>query len=242
MIGALTCVLALAGVLVYHFFLGGAGGVEATAGRGGASSKSLFGRKFGNEGPGLEINQDEMKAMAALPAGTGSGGRAGPWADKKPENYREQRRLYAFTKIDGVNRQMDERRKALTDLVNRRNSPSGLALKDAIESIDQLDNLGILKLESMLKSELQKNGTDETNRDLLVFGYQTLAETLAKKAAQSPTQELQERTREAMKQYLSLLKQGSPPEAAGSIDHALGELSGPLPTRGAVNPPSAPGN
>jgi len=207
-------VVGLAGVFVYHFFLAPpslSSDPSGTGASGGgffsAIQKTLFKPKAS-----LELDNAEMNALGIASSSTRS------FAGAKAENFREKRRLSALQKYEGIRQQGDERRQRLNDLRTQRNSGVGLELKEALQSLQDADNLGIMKLESLLQRESHPGGHTEGEKlDVLIFAWQNLAEAYSQK-------QMKEKAKDAYLNMVRLMKERAPADQEPQFNDAIARI------------------
>ena len=226
--GIALLMLALSGSVGYHFLLGPPkmGDQTVVPARGNSFFQSLGRSIFSNKLP-MEPSADEMEAL-----GIATESRR-VFAGIRPEDFREKKRMYAMQKYEGGRLQADQRHQELVDEQLRRNNGPGQALRDAIEGLEQADNLGIMKLESMLTAEVNKGGPRNENVDSLIYGFQMLGEAYAKK-------NLKEKSRDAYLNYFRLLKDRAPAEQEPEWKNTISEFE--KVAIGTTPGPKVPGN
>lgn len=202
-------ILLLSGVTVYHFTIGSnvIGDRTGTTG----SGFSLFGRQMFTTKPSLELGGDDLEAM-----GISSQSRRA-FVGVKPENFREKRRLFALQKYEGIRTQADDRRKLMVESQLARSTGFGGELKNAFASLQDADNLGIMKIENLLQGEIKKGGMSSEKLDMMIHAYQTLAETYARK-------QMKEKARGAYMNVLRLMKERAPSEQEAQFNDAITQV------------------
>jgi len=201
--------LALSGVTVYHFAIR-SNVISDQTGSGG-SGFSLFGRGVFSSKPSLELGGDDLEKM-----GISSGSRKA-FIGVQAENFREKRRLFALQKYEGIRTQADERRKLMVESQLARSTGFGAELKSAFSSLQDADNLGIMKIENLLQVEVKKGGMGAEKLDMMIHAYQTLAETYARK-------QMKEKARGAYMNVLRLMKERAPAEQEAQFNDAIGQV------------------
>ncbi len=156
----------------------------------------------------------EMDELAAIGIPTSS---SQIFANAKVENYRDKRRLFALQKYQGTRQLAEEKEERIKEFQKRRSSPTALALKDAVDALSDSDNLGIMKLETLLNEELMKTGGKSENLDVLIFAFQNLGDTYKKK-------NMQEKAKGAYLHAFQLMKERAPAEQGPQWDEAISEF------------------
>jgi len=135
----------------------------------------------------------------------------------KAENFREKRRLYAFQKLEGAQQIARERIQDKEDFYRRREAPEAQNLKDALSALEDSDNLGIMKLESLLNDALLKRGGKSENLDILVFAFQNLGDTYTRK-------NMKKQAKNAYINAFKLMKEKAPSEEGAQWDSVIAEV------------------
>ncbi|RCK74616.1 MAG: hypothetical protein OZSIB_0103 [Candidatus Ozemobacter sibiricus] len=214
-LGAGVGILALAVVAVVHFGTG-PGVIDPGAGPGSGAARD--GGWFSFLKPSRYIRPKPIDVIAEeewRELGLASGTVAPPAL--KAENYREKRRLYAFQKYETVRQLAREKENERTEFERRRSTPTAMTLKEAVSALEDSDNLGIMKLESLLKEELQKQGAKSENLDILIFAFQNLGDTYTRK-------NMKQKAKEAYLNAFRLLKEKAPSEEGAQWDAAMAEI------------------
>ncbi len=216
LLGSILGVCALLGVGIYHFFFSATvieDKIVNSGNQGGKGVFSFFGRSVFSKKPPLELSNEEMDALGI------SAENRKAFDGATAENFREKRRLMALEKYEGSRRAAEERNKALVDLVTQRNN-SPQELKDAVESIDQSDNLALMRLESFVANEManRNNVVPTQNRnDSLTFALQCLTDIYIKK-------NMRDKAKDTYLQYLKVSKEKAPEGQGQLLDQAIGEF------------------
>jgi hypothetical protein len=217
----------LVGIFFYHF-LGGSNTVDPTAPAGpagqGRDRRGFF--SFLQSAipwktkPTDLLAEDEVAGIG-IPSATRS-----IFATAKPENYREQRRIMAFQKIEGARRLGEERQQAAADRRKHLETPTAHALRDAMESLETADNLGIMRLEGLLQEKLLSRGGNREDLDTLIFAFQNLGQVYERK-------NMKEKAREAYLSAFKLMKENAPDDQGRGWDEAIGQIESlPVTSRG----------
>lgn len=214
-------VAAIGGVTVYHF--GGDLGIpglptsntitDTTPSRGGGYFSFLKGsnlwRKTSNS---LDTHEEEL-AELGLPTETVRV----LAADAKSENFRDRRRRFAIEKYEAGRRLADEQEKEQSEFQRQRTSPVALELKDAVMALDASDNLGVLKLEGLLREQLLKTGGKRENLDILVYAFQNLGDVYTRK-------NMKLKAKESYLSAFQLMKEQAPAEQGPEWDRVIAEI------------------
>lgn len=172
---------------------------------------SFFGRTIFSQKPTVDLSNEEMDALG-IPEESRKA-----FEGVKPENFREKRRLYAMQKYEGGRKVAEDRQKAMAEFVQSRNDHTSGELREAIESLRDSESLGLMKLESFASREAARQGSEKRNDDSLIFAYQTLSATYAKKNMKS-------KAKEAFLSYLKLMKEKAPGDQGQVCDQAISEV------------------
>ncbi|MFZ2959872.1 MAG: hypothetical protein WA705_23585 [Candidatus Ozemobacteraceae bacterium] len=204
-------VLALSSVATYHFVFAPAVISDRTGSAEKGGFFSFLNRPLFSKNQPLELATEEMEALGIA----SSAGKA--FVGVRAENYREKRRLSAMQKYEGIRIQGDERRQRLLDVQVMRNSGMGLEFKEAFTALQDADNLGIMKLENLLQSEVAKGGMSGEKLDIVIYAYQTLGETYAKK-------QMKEKAKGSYMNMLRLMKERAPQEQDAQFSEAISKV------------------
>lgn len=216
------CVATVAGVTLYHF--GGDLGIPGlptsstisdptSTGKGGGYFAFLKGSNLWRKtSSSLERNEDELVELG-LPSET----IRVLAVDTKAENYRDRRRRFAIEKYEAGRRLADEQEKEQSDFQRQRSSPVALELKDAVMALDASDNLGILKLEGLLREQLLKSGGKRENLDILVYAFQNLGDMYTRK-------NMRLKAKESYLSAFQLMKEQAPAEQGPEWDRVIAEV------------------
>lgn len=138
-------------------------------------------------------------------------------ADQKSENFRDRRRRFALEKYEAGRRLADEREKEQNEFQRQRSSPVAIELKDAVMALDGSDNLGILKLEGLLREQLLKTGGKRENLDILVYAFQNLGDVYTRK-------NMKLKAKESYLSAFQLMKEQAPAEQGPEWDRVIAEI------------------
>lgn len=214
-LGAGVGVLALVLVAVLHFGTG-PGTIDPSAGPGSGAAKDggwfsfLKPSRFIRPKPIDVIAEEEWRDLDLAP------GAVAPPAIKA-ENFREKRRLYAFQKYETARQLAREKENEKAEFERRRSTPTAQNLKEAVFALENSDNLGIMKLESLLNEELVKHGAKSENLDILIFAFQNLGDIYTRK-------NMKKKAKDAYLNAFRLLKEKAPSEEGAQWDAAMAEI------------------
>lgn len=217
LIGAFFGVFALTSVTFYHFFYAGSVVEDRTGVTQSAGSQiktavaSFFGRTVFSQKPTTDLAKDEIDALGISPETQKQ------FEGAAPENYREKRRLYAMQKYAGARKIADERHRILSEEAAHRNTPAAAELKDAIESVQDSENLGLMKLESFVSTQINNKSYDRNSIDTVIFACQNLTEIYVRK-------NMKDKAKESYLNYLRLMKEKAPEDQGQGADQAISEV------------------
>jgi len=215
--------IVLIGVLVYHFFFSGPIVGDKISARdssaNGGDSKTAFsflGRSFFSKKPPLDLSSEDLEAMG-IPEETKL-----TFKGVVPENFREKKRLVAIQKVEAARKAGNERTKIISELVNQRNSGVNLDLREAVETIQDADNLALMKLESFVERQKAARGASSApatkgENESLLFAYQCLTDIYLKKR-------MKEKAVDAYLNYLKIMKEKAPEGQGQLYDQAISEF------------------
>ncbi|MBF0545454.1 MAG: hypothetical protein HQM08_13520 [Candidatus Riflebacteria bacterium] len=210
-IGSGIGILVLVGIFFYHFFI--AAPVISDKPTGGESDgffgflkKGLFAKK-----PPIDMSNEELDALGIATASRKA------FTGAAPENYRDQRRIFALQKIESIRHQNDERFRENALRVEQRSKGSGLELKEAVESMEDSESLGIMKLESLVQRESNQEGISNEKVEMLIYACQMLGDAYAKK-------QMKEKSRDVYLTMFKLLKERAPEEQGPQHLQAISEF------------------
>ncbi len=215
--GIVVLAAAFLGAVGHHLFISRGSVRDTTADSKPGFFKSLGKSIFSNK-ISLDVASEEMDAL-----GISSESRR-VFAGMKAEDQREKRRLYALQKYEGGRQQAEQRRQMLIDEQMKRNTEAGKTLRDAIQDLLEADNLGIMRIESMLNAEMAKGGARQENMDTLIFAYQMLGDAYSKK-------NMKGKARDAYLNYFRLMKERAPVEQEPEWNNAMSEFEKLDPTK-----------
>jgi hypothetical protein len=225
-LGSLALTLAVAGVIIHHFFLAVPVVADKTAQESEAQATkprfSFFGSSSFTKGPPLGISMEEMEELGISQASRAQ------FEGAVSENLRDKRRLFAVAKYEGGRKEAETRHREFVAMREMRNNPPAMALREAVESAQYSENLGLMKLESFVTDETNRRGIDKTNIESMIYAYQNLTEIYLKRNMKSKAQE-------AYLAYLRLMKEKAPAEQGQGFDQAIGEVGAAIPATASGN-------
>jgi len=213
LLGAAAIVVVLATVFVFH--LSRSGIINPEAGPGGESDGAFAFLKpskyFGGKARDLKAHQEQLVKM-----GIASQSEA---LNKKFEakNLREERRILAIQKYEASRETATRFQTEREELRRRLQSPTSLQLRDAVMALEDSDNLGIMKLESLLDEKLRAQGGSSEDVDALVYAYDRLAKVYENKNMQS-------KAKDAYVNMFKLMKRQAPETQGPDWDSAINSI------------------
>ncbi len=132
-------------------------------------------------------------------------------------NLRDERRIRAIQKYEASRETSERFVKEREDLRRRLNSPTSQQLKGAILALEDSDNLGIMKLESLLEEKLISRGAAREDLDVLVYAYDSLARVYERK-------NMPEKAKEAYVNVFKLMKKQAPDSQGPDWDSAISNV------------------
>lgn len=215
LIGAVSLVLVLLVLVIYHF--SGSGVIDpAVSPSSGKSEKGLFSfltpSRF--SAGSRDLQEKHQQNMAKMGLATETEALSRPVEAK---DLREQRRIMAIQKYEAAREVSDRFQQEREELRHRLNSPSSLQLKDAVMALEDSDNLGIMKLERLLEEKLHSSGADRKDLDVLVFAYDSLARVYEQK-------NMPEKAKNAYLNMFHLMKKQAPDSQGPDWDSAISNI------------------
>lgn len=214
-IGAAASIIILIVVIGIHL-VSGSGKMDP--GKSTGSSRGTSGGLFSFLNPSsrwkksLNLDSDQELSGVGIPPEARSA-----FAGTKAENFRDKRLLYALQKYEGARKLASEREKSIAEFRAKRETPTSLRLKEAMESLDTLDNLGVMRLENLLHEELMSRGGKRENLDVLIFAFQNLAQIYEEK-------NMRQKAKESYANAFKLMKEQAPPEQGAAWDEAISNI------------------
>lgn len=212
---AAAIILLLFGVFTYHFSRSNVINPEDTAA--GKQSDGLMGflkpSKYFSKKPAdiqAQYNQQLVKMGIATQSQA---------LNRKMEasDLREQRRIMSIQKYEAARETSARFQQEREELRRRLSSPTSMQLKDAIMALEDSDNLGIMKLESLLQEKLLSRGADSSDMDVIVFAYDSLARTYERK-------NMPEKAKDAYVNVFKLMKRQAPETQGPDWDNAINSV------------------
>lgn len=212
---AAAIIILLIGVFAYHVSSSNVINPESTAGSdsSGGFMSFLKPSKYFNRKP-AEIQNQYNQQLARMGIATGSEA-----LTRKVEaaDLREQRRIMTIQKYEAGRETSAKFQQEREELRRRLSSPTSMQLKDAVMALEDSDNLGIMKLESLLEEKLLSRGADRSDLDVLVFAYDSLARTYERK-------NMPEKAKEAYVNVFKLMKKQAPDSQGPDWDNAINSI------------------
>ncbi|GAB4267808.1 MAG: hypothetical protein Kow0029_02600 [Candidatus Rifleibacteriota bacterium] len=215
LVGAAAVVVLLAAIFFHHFMNSGVIDPEALP-SGNGESQGLFGflrpsKYFKSDDKIADIQRQKLAEMGINETVEA--------LNKKVEakDLREQRRILLIRKYEAAREtsmKFQEERQAQR---KRLNSPTSMQLKDAVIALEASDNLGIMKLESLLQEKLMNQGARSEDLDVIIYAYESLAKVYEKK-------NMQEKAKEAYINAFKLMKKRAPDEQGPDWDNAISNV------------------
>lgn len=135
----------------------------------------------------------------------------------KAKDLREERRINAMRKYEASRETAMEHRRTREKQLKRLNSPTARELKKAVLALEASDNLGIMKLESLLNNHLRKTGGDSKDLDVLIYAYDSLAKVYEKK-------NMRDKAKEAYINEFKLMKRKAPSGSGDGWNNAIDKV------------------
>jgi hypothetical protein len=133
------------------------------------------------------------------------------------KDLREERHILAIQKYEASRETSARFQQEREELRRKLSSPTSMQLKDAVMSLEDSDNLGIMKLESLLEEKLLSQGAAREDLDVLVFAYDRLAKVYENK-------NMQEKAKEAYVNIFNLMKKQAPDSQGPDWDSAISNV------------------
>ncbi len=212
---AAAIIVLLIGVFVYHVSRSNMINPESMSGSQGSGGFMSFLKpsKYFNQKPS-EIQSQYNQQLARMGIATGSEA-----LTRKVEaaDLREQRRIMTIQKYEAARETSAKFQQEREELRRRLSSPTSMQLKDAVMALEDSDNLGIMKLESLLEEKLLSRGADTSDLDVLVFAYDSLARTYERK-------NMPDKAKEAYVNVFKLMKKQAPDSQGPDWDNAINSV------------------
>lgn len=211
LISAAVIVIVLGSLFIYHFSRAGVINPEASAdgsADGGVLSFLKPSKYFDKTPVDLKARQQRLAEM-----GISTGSEA---LNRKIEakNLREERHILAIQKYEASRETSARFQQEREELRRRLSTPTSMQLKDAVMALEDSDNLGIMKLESLLEEKLLSQGAAREDLDVLVFAYDRLAKVYESK-------NMQEKAKDAYVNIFNLMKKQAPDTQGPDWDNAI---------------------
>jgi len=211
----IACLVFLGALFLHNYSSGFFSGNDSTISSSNPAKKSAY-FSFLNLSSLFKKNKYDVNNADLEDVGIPSGTRS-VFADVKPENYREKRRLFALQKYEGIRQAAKQKQDAIAEFQKQRAGPTAMNLKEAVTALSEMDNLGIMKLESLLNDALIKRGGSRDNLDVLIFAYQNLAEVYTKK-------NMKQKAKDAYLNAFHLMKEMAPESEGADWANTISEV------------------
>lgn len=214
LISAVAVVLILGVVFVYHFSRSGIIDPQANAG---GTSEGLMeflkpSKYFSNKTGDIQKNYSQQLAKMGIATQSEVLNRK-----VEAEDLREQRQIMSIQKYEASREASAKFQQEREELRRRLSSPTSLQLKDAVIALEDSDNLGIMKLESLLEEKLLTKGADREDLDVIVHAYDSLAKVYERK-------NMPEKAKEAYVNVFKLMKKQAPDSQGPDWDNAISNV------------------
>lgn len=214
LIGAVVVVFILGFVFVYHFSRSGTIDPQAT---GGGASGGLMeflkpSKYFSNKTGDIQKNFNQQLVKMGIATQSEALNRK-----VEADDLREQRRIMSIQKYEASREASAKFQQEREELRRRLNSPTSLQLKDAVVALEDSDNLGIMKLESLLEEKLLTRGANREDLDVIVHAYDSLAKVYERK-------NMPEKAKEAYVNVFKLMKKQAPDSQGPDWDNAISNV------------------
>lgn len=211
---AAVLMIALGSVFIFHFTRSDV--INTASGPGGSDEEGLFSflkpsKYFGARPSDLKVRQQQLARMGIATQSE--------VLNRKFEakDLREERHILAIQKYEASRETSARFQQEREELRRKLSSPTSLQLKDAVMALEDSDNLGIMKLESLLEEKLLSQGAAHEDLDVLVFAYDRLAKVYEDK-------NMQEKAKEAYVNIFNLMKKQAPDSQGPDWDSAISNV------------------
>ncbi len=214
LIGAAAILVLLIGVFIFHISRSNI--INPEAGPGGSSDNGLFSflkpsKYFGGKPRDLASHKEQLVSMGIASQSESLSRKI------EAKDLREERRILAIQKYEASRETAARFQQQREELRRRLQTPTSLQLKDAVMALEDSDNLGIMKLESLLEEKLNSQGAAGEDVDALVYAYDRLAKVYEDK-------NMQEKAKDAYLNIFRLMKRQAPDTQGPDWDNAIGNI------------------
>jgi hypothetical protein len=215
LLGALAVLLVLAGVFVYHVSRSGIIDPEATGPSGTGEGVFAFlkpSRYFSRKPADLQKQYNQQLEKMGIASQSEA-------LAKKVEasDLREQKRIMTMQKYEAARETSARFQQEREELRRRLSSPTSMQLKDAVMALEASDNLGIMKLESLLEEKLHSQGASSDDLAVIVYAYDSLAKVYESK-------NMPEKAKDAYINVFRLMKRQAPDSQGPDWDNAISSV------------------
>lgn len=214
LVGAAAIVLVLTAVFVFH--LSRSTIINPEVGPGGSGNEGLFSflkpsKYFGSKTRDLGAHQRQLVAMGIASQSQSLNRQI------EAKDLREERRILAIQKYEASRETAARFQQQREELRRKLQSPTSMQLKDAVMALEDSDNLGIMKLETLLEEKLLTQGAAGEDLDAIVYAYDRLAKVYESK-------NMQEKAKDAYLNVFRLMKKQAPDTQGPDWDNAIGNI------------------
>ncbi|MGM0599062.1 MAG: hypothetical protein ACQETH_04510 [Candidatus Rifleibacteriota bacterium] len=214
LVGATAIILILVVVFVYHFYSSRI--INPQALPGGEKSESMFSflepsQYFKANSKIADLQKEKLKKMGINESSKALN------SEVEAKDLREQRRILAIRKYEAARETAERRRREREELVKRLNSKTSQELKRAVVALEASDNLGIMKLESLLEEKLMESGAKSQDLDAIIYAYNSLAKVYEKKR-------MHDKAKNAYVSAFRLMKRRAPADQEPEWNAAIDEV------------------
>lgn len=215
LVGATAIILVLVVVFVYHFYSSRIINPQALPG-GEQESEGLFSflepsQYFKANSKVADLQKEKLQKMGIKESSEALSG------EVEAKDLREQRRILAMRKYEAARETAEHRRREREKLVNRLNSKTSQELKRAVVALEASDNLGIMKLETLLEEKLMEKGAKSEDLDVIIYAYNSLAKVYEKKR-------MLDKAKNAYVSAFKLMKRRAPADEEPEWNAAIDEV------------------
>ncbi|MDN5278452.1 MAG: hypothetical protein PWR01_2417 [Clostridiales bacterium] len=212
LMGAAAIVLILVVVFIHHFFSSGVIDPEALPG-GKQDQSGIFSflkpsKYFKPDKKVADLQKQKLSEMGINDSVEALK------HEVEAKDLREQRRILAMRKYEATRETAVKHQQNREELRKKLSSPTSMQLKDAIMALEASDNLGIMKLESLLEEKLMDHGAKREDLDVIIYAYDSLAKVYEDK-------QMYEKAKEAYVNAFKLMKKKAPDEQGPDWNNAI---------------------
>jgi len=214
-LGIFGFVILLGGVFVYH--ISGYGSSVITDQSPSGESKGLFSfLKPSSNFKSSSRNASLQEKQQLLKMGIASDSKILN-ENIKAKDFREERKILAMRKYEASRETAIKFRRVRDEQLKRLSSNTAKELKRAVLALEASDNLGIMKLESLLDNHLRNTGGDSKDLDVLIYAYDSLAKVYEKK-------NMRDKAKEAYVNAFKLMQKKAPPSQGDGWNNAIDKV------------------